>query len=98
MAKTRKATKQTRSPRAKSTKKPAARKPPAKRPAKSVALKDLRKEFAAVLDAMTNRRSAAPDVSAKLDDTRRRVSQWMTDIDAICASAICGPDMIIPVS
>ena len=66
---------------------------------KKIELKKLREQFAAVLDVLSSKHSAAPDVTAKLDDTRRRVSQWMTDIDDICSpelQEICGPDMVFP--
>jgi hypothetical protein len=65
----------------------------------TVELKRLRKQFGLVLDVLAAKTSATPDVSAKLDDTRRRISQWMTDIDDICTpemQEICGPDMAIP--
>jgi hypothetical protein len=66
---------------------------------KKVELKELRKQFASVLAALSLRRSATLEGSAKLDDTRRRISQWMTDIDDICSpedQEICGPDMAFP--
>jgi hypothetical protein len=68
---------------------------------KKVELKKLRAQFAAVLTVLASKSSASPEVSAKLDDTRRRISQWMTDIDDICTTElqeICGPDMAIPLS
>jgi hypothetical protein len=64
-----------------------------------VELKKLREQFAAVVTALTARRSDSPDVEAKLDDARRRISQWMTDVDDICSpdmQEICGPDMAFP--
>jgi hypothetical protein len=64
-----------------------------------VELKKLREQFAAVVTALTARRSASPEVEAKLDDARRRISQWMTDVDDICSpdmQEICGPDMAFP--
>ena len=67
---------------------------------KKVELKELRKQFASVLAALSTRRSASVEGSAKLDDTRRRISQWMTDVDDICSpelQEICGPDMVFPV-
>lgn len=80
--------------------KPKASKPARKAAApKVVELKKLREQFAAVVTALTARRSASPDVEAKLDDARRRVSQWMTDVDDICSpdmQEICGPDMAFP--
>lgn len=78
--------------KAKATKKAA-------KPVKKVELKKLREQFAAVLSALSTRRSASPEVETKLDDTRRRISQWMTDVDNICSSEmqeICGPDMAFP--
>ena len=66
---------------------------------KKIELKKLREQFAVVLTALSTRRSASPDVEAKLDDTRRRISQWMTDVDDICTPEmqdICGPDMAFP--
>ena len=68
-------------------------------PAKKVELKKLREQFAAVLTALSARRSDSPDVEAMLDDTRRRISQWMTDVDDICSAErqeICGPGMAFP--
>ena len=67
---------------------------------KKVELKKLREQFAVVLAVLSSRRSDSPDVTAKLDDTRRRISQWMTDIDDICTpelQEICGPDMAFPI-
>ena len=68
---------------------------------KKVELKELRKQFASVLAALSTRSSASIEGSAKLDDTRRRISQWMTDIDDICTpedQEICGPDMAFPLA
>ena len=68
---------------------------------KKVELKELRKQFASVLAALSTRSSASVEGSAKLDDTRRRISQWMTDIDDICTpedQEICGPDMAFPLA
>jgi hypothetical protein len=86
---------------AKKTAKAAKAKTPRKAatPVKKIELKKLREQFAAVLTALSTRRSASPDVEAKLDDTRRRISQWMTDVDNICSPEmqdICGPDMAFP--
>ena len=67
--------------------------------AKKVELKALRKQFASVLAVLSARQSSSPDKETKLDDTRRRISQWMTDIDDICSpedQEICGPDMVFP--
>jgi hypothetical protein len=75
----------------------------AKKPAKAVKkveLKKLREEFSKVLIVLSSKRSESPDVTARLDDARRRISQWMTDIDDICTpedQEICGPDMAIPI-
>jgi hypothetical protein len=71
-----------------------------KKAVKKVELKKLREQFAAVLAVLSSRRSASLDAEAKLDDTRRRISQWMTDIDDICTpklQEICGPDMAFPI-
>jgi cell division septation protein DedD len=78
--------------KAKATKKAA-------KPVKKIELKKLREQFAVVLAALSARRSDSPDVEAKLDDSRRRISQWMTDVDDICSpelQEICGPDMAFP--
>ena len=64
-----------------------------------VELKELRRQFASVLAVLSARRGSSPEKEAKLDDTRRRISQWMTDIDDICTPEdheICGPDMAFP--
>lgn len=91
--------------RSKPVKKAAIRKPVKRaKPARAkavnkVELKELRKQFASVLAVLSTRRSASVEGAAKLDDTRRRISQWMTDIDDICApedQEICGPDMAFP--
>jgi hypothetical protein len=77
-------------------------KKPAKKPVKAVKtveLKKLREQFAGVLAVLAERRVTSPDSMAKLDDTRRRISQWMTDVDDICTpelQEICGPDMAFP--
>ena len=68
---------------------------------KTIELKQLRAQFASMLSVLSTRRSADPAVAAKLDTTRRRVSQWMSDIDDICDpqfQEICGPDMAFPLS
>jgi hypothetical protein len=68
--------------------------------ARKVDLKQLREEFSKVLVVLSSKRSASPEVTTRLDDARRRVSQWMTDIDDICSpedQEICGPDMAIPI-
>jgi hypothetical protein len=67
---------------------------------KKIHLKELRKQFGLVLNVLSAKRGGSPEVDAKLDDTRRRISQWMTDVDDICTpelQEICGPDMAIPV-
>jgi hypothetical protein len=67
---------------------------------KKVELKQLRAQFGQVLAVLSARRSSSPDVNARLDDARRRISQWMTDIDDICTpedQEICGPDMAFPI-
>ena len=67
---------------------------------KKIHLKELRKQFGLVLSVLSAKRGGSPEVDAKLDDTRRRISQWMTDVDDICTpelQEICGPDMAIPV-
>jgi hypothetical protein len=87
-------------PRAKvKAKKPSAPKAAAPKE-KTVHLKELRKQFGLVLGVLSAKQGASPEVDAKLDDTRKRISQWMTDIDDICTpelQEICGPDMAIPV-
>jgi hypothetical protein len=65
-----------------------------------IELKKLRKDFSIVLSLLTAKSGSSPEVTAKLDDTRRRISQWMTDVDDICTpelQEICGPDMAFPV-
>jgi hypothetical protein len=64
-----------------------------------VNLKAIRRQFALMVSALSAKKSANPKVQARLDDTRRRVSQWMTDIDEICTpeeEEICGPTMVFP--
>jgi hypothetical protein len=83
----------------KAPKKPKKPKKPVKA-VKKVELKKLREQFAGVLAVLTAKSSASPEVSARLDDSRRRISQWMTDVDDICSpelQEICGPDMVFPV-
>lgn len=107
MAKTRRSVKKK---SAKAAKKSAPRRKPAKKAAKPrkpvaprperIELKKLRKDFGYVLAVLSAKTSSSPDVAAKLDDTRRRISQWMTDVDDICTPElqdICGPDMAFPV-
>jgi hypothetical protein len=65
-----------------------------------VELKELRKQFAGVLAVLSGRHSSSAATEARLDETRKRVSQWMTDIDDICTpedQEICGPDMAFPI-
>jgi len=53
-----------------------------------------------VLGVLSSKVGASPEATAKLDDTRRRISQWMADIDDICTpemQEICGPDMAFPI-
>jgi hypothetical protein len=95
-----------RSKRSKPARRPAARKSKTAKTAKravkvekTVELKKLREQFAGVLAVLSTRRSSSPEAAAKLDDTRRRISQWMTDVDDICTpelQEICGPDMAFP--
>ena len=106
MAKTRRPAKKRGSPTSKRSKpaKKAAR-APKKRPVsvkavRKVDLKELRKQFGSVLAILAARQGSSPDKEARLDATRRRVSQWMTDIDDICTPEdheICGPDMAFPI-
>jgi hypothetical protein len=91
------------SARPKTTKKARARRP-ARKPSgagapRVLSLKKLRAEFGLVLSALSTRQARTAGSSARLDDTRRRISQWMTDIDDICTpedQEICGPDMAFP--
>jgi len=93
------------SARRKTAKKKAARKLPPRakssliEPARSLNLKVLRGQLALVLSGLSKRRGSTPELEAKLDDTRRRISQWMTDIDDICTpeeEEICGSTMEFP--
>jgi hypothetical protein len=73
---------------------------PAAKAVKTVELKKLREQFGQVLAVLSARRSSSPEVTTRLDDARRRISQWMTDIDDICTpedQEICGPDMAFPI-
>jgi hypothetical protein len=68
-------------------------------PEKSIDLKALRAQFALMVSGLTKKTGSTPAVESKLDDTRRRISQWMTDIDDICTpeeEEICGPTMVFP--
>lgn len=89
------------SKRAKPVRKASAKAPRrAAKTVKKVELKKLREQFGQVLGVLSARRSSSPEVTARLDDARRRVSQWMTDIDDICTpelQEICGPDMAFPI-
>jgi hypothetical protein len=89
------------SKRAKPVRKASAKAPKkAAKAVKTVELKKLRAQFGQVLAVLSARRSSSPEVAARLDDARRRVSQWMTDIDDICTpedQEICGPDMAFPI-
>jgi hypothetical protein len=101
VAKTRGSRKAKAAKRAKPARK-AARKAPRKilKP-RNLELKKLRTEFGSALDVLTARAGRTPEATAKLDDARRRISQWMTDIDDICTpelQEICGPSMAIPLS
>jgi hypothetical protein len=106
VAKTRRPAKKRGSPKSKRSKpaKKASAKAPKKRavPVKAVRkvdLKELRKQFGSVLAILSARQGSSPDKEARLDATRRRVSQWMTDIDDICTpeeEEICGPTMDLP--
>jgi len=86
----------------------AASKKPARKPMRALAaevptslnLKVLRGHIALAVSALSKRVGSTPAVEAKLDDTRRRLSQWMTDIDDICSpeeQEICGPTMDLPI-
>lgn len=97
---TRKATSAGRRPatRKAASKKRARPAPGAKGP-RSLNLKVLREHIALAVSALSRKRAASPAVESKLDDTRRRLSQWMTDIDDICTpeeQEICGDTMDLP--
>jgi hypothetical protein len=65
----------------------------------SLNLKELRNQVALAVSALSLRRASSVAGESKLDDTRRRLSQWMTDIDEICTpeeEEICGPSMDLP--
>jgi hypothetical protein len=60
----------------------------------------LRKHIALAVSALSKKVGATTAAEAKLDDTRRRLSQWMTDIDDICTpeeKEVCGDTMDIPI-
>jgi hypothetical protein len=70
------------------------------KPRERIALKDLRKQFGLVLNVLSTRVGQSPESETKLDETRRRINQMMTDIDEICSSdmqEVCGPDMVFPI-
>ena len=111
MAKKRRPVRSTR--KATSARKPVKRKAAAKKPSRkaptralaagaptSLNLKVLREHIALAVGALSRKVGSTPAVEAKLDDTRRRLSQWMTDIDDICSpeeQEICGPTMDLPI-
>ena len=69
-------------------------------PERSIDLKALRAQFALMLSGLSKRSGSTPEIQARLDGTRRRVSQWMTDINDICTpeeEEICGPTMVFPI-
>ena len=96
-----------------STRKPVKRKAASKKPARkaparayaaevptSLNLKVLREHIALAVGALSRKVGSTSAAEAKLDDTRRRLSQWMTDIDDICTpeeQEICGPTMDLPI-
>jgi hypothetical protein len=72
---------------------------PAAPKSQKLELKKLRAQFGHVLALLAAKQGVSPEVTTKLDDTRMRISQWMTDIDDICSpelQEICGPDMAFP--
>lgn len=82
------------------TKKGARQAPASAKAPKSLNLKVLRQHIALAVSALSRRRAASPGAESKLDDTRRRLSQWMTDIDDICTPEeheICGDSMDLPI-
>ena len=71
----------------------------AAKPSKSLNLKQLREQIALAVSALSRKVGPTRASESKLDDTRRRLSQWMTDIDDICSpedEEICGPTMVLP--
>jgi hypothetical protein len=98
--------------KAASTRRPAKRKAAARKPARraptrayagaaptSLNLKVLREHIALAVSALSMKVASSSTVEAKLDDTRRRLSQWMTDIDDICTpqeQEVCGETMDLP--
>ena len=85
------------------TKKPPRRVPAARSViepgAKSLNLKVLREQIALALKAMSTKVGANAAAETHLDNTRRYLNQWMTDIDDICSpedQEICGPTMDLP--
>jgi len=91
-----------RAPKKKKTAKRRVRKPAARGvvAGESLNLKELRARLALAVGALTKKVGSTPAAESKLDDTRRRLSQWMTDIDDICTpeeEEICGPSMDLPI-
>ena len=88
------------SARPRSSRKTSGRKAVSARPERRmIYLKALREDFGKVLSVLSTRQALAAAPAARLDETRRRISQWMTDIDDICSSEdqeVCGPDMAFP--
>ncbi len=67
---------------------------------RSLNLKVLRKHIALAVSSLSRKVGVTSAAEAKLDDTRRRLSQWMTDIDDICTpeeEEVCGDSMILPI-
>ena len=67
---------------------------------RSLNLKVLRKHIALAVSALSRKVASSPAGELKLDDTRRRMSQWMSDIDDICTpeeQEICGETMDLPI-
>jgi hypothetical protein len=88
--------------------KAAPKKPARKAPVRALAaeaptgldLKELRERLALAVSALSRKVGTTSAIEAKLDDTRRRLSQWMTDIDDICTpeeQELCGDTMILPI-
>ena len=111
MAKKRRPSRSTRKPT--SARRPVKRKTAPRKPArkaqtrkappavpKSLNLKKLRAHIALAVAALSRKVAPSSAVETKLDDTRRRLSQWMTDIDDICTpeeQEICGETMDLPI-
>lgn len=78
----------------------AGRRASTKKAPRSLNLKELREHIALAVSALSKKVSKSSAVESKLDDTRRRLNQWMTDIDEICApeeQEICGETMDLPI-